>query len=245
MTRLTLDISMSLDGFIAGPNQSLERPLGEGGDRLHEWVYGLANWRERHGLSGGETNADAEVLEESLGATGAVVMGRRMFSGGEGRWEEDPQAGGWWGDEPPFHVPVFVLTHHARETVVKQGGTSFAFVTDGIEAALEQARAAAGDRDVALAGGASVAQQYLKAGLLDELQIHLVPVLLGGGVRLFDRLGSAPVELEATRVIVSPAVTHLKFRVRSASKVRSRTSTASTTAGHAPAGPAGSPAPGE
>lgn len=210
MTRLLLDISMSLDGFVAGPKATLEEPLGEGGEGLHQWGYGLASWRERHGLSGGETNRDAEVIQESLDATGAVMMGRRMFSGGEGGWEDDPRADGWWGDEPPFRVPVFVLTHHARETVTMQGGTSFTFVTDGIEAALEQARAAAGDKDVALAGGASVAQQYLEAGLLDELQIHLVPVLLGGGVRLFDRLG--PTELEVTRVIASPAVTHLRFR---------------------------------
>ena len=213
MARLTLDITMSLDGFIAGPKQSLEQPLGEGGERLHEWLVRLASFRERHGLSGGETNGDTEVVEESLRGTGAVVMGRRMFSGGEGSWEGDPRADGWWGDEPPFHAPVFVVTHHARETVVKQGGTTFNFVTDGIEAALEQARAAAGDKDVAVAGGASVVQQYLKAGLLDELQIHVVPLLLGGGVRLFDQLGSKQVELECTRVIQSPAVTHLKYRV--------------------------------
>ena len=213
MARLTLDITMSLDGFIAGPKQSLEQPLGEGGERLHEWLVRLASFRERHGLSGGETKGDTEVVEESLRGTGAVVMGRRMFSGGEGSWEGDPRADGWWGDEPPFHAPVFVVTHHARETVVKQGGTAFNFVTDGIEAALEQARAAAGDKDVAVAGGASVVQQYLKAGLLDELQIHVVPLLLGGGVRLFDQLGSKQVELECTRVIQSPAVTHLKYRV--------------------------------
>jgi dihydrofolate reductase len=136
-----------------------------------------------------------------------------MFSGGEGSWADDPRADGWWGDEPPFHMPVFVLTHHARETATMQGGTTFSFVTDGIEAALEQARAAAGDKDVAVAGGASVAQQYLRAGLLDELQIHVVPVLLGDGVRLFDHLGTGQVELEATRVIESHAVTHLRYRV--------------------------------
>jgi dihydrofolate reductase len=208
---LKLDISMSLDGFVAGPNQTLEQPLGEGGEQLHEWVLGLASWRERHGLSGGEKNRDAEIVEESLAETGAVVMGRRMFSGGQGPWEGDPRADGWWGDEPPFRVPVFVLTHHARETQVKQGGTSFTFVTEGIEAALDQAQAAAGDKDVTLAGGASVAQQYLRTGLLDELQLHVVPVLLGDGVRLFDRL-EEPIELEATRVVESPAVTHLRFR---------------------------------
>jgi dihydrofolate reductase len=202
---------MSLDGFVAGPNPSLEKPLGEGGDLLHEWAFAAASWREQHGLEGGEANADSDVIEESLAATGAVVMGRRMFSGGEGPWEDDRRADGWWGEDPPFHVPVFVLTHHARETKVMEGGTSFTFVTDGIEAALEQARAAAGEKDVLLAGGASVVQQYLKAGLLDEIQIHLVPVLLGDGASLFGRLGIEAVGLEITRVIASPAVTHIKL----------------------------------
>jgi dihydrofolate reductase len=213
MTRLTLDITMSLDGFVAGPNQTLEQPLGEGGERLHEWVFGLKSFRERHGLDGGETNADDEVVEEGLSTTGAVLMGRRMFSSGEGPWSDDPQADGWWGDTPPFRVPVFILTHHPRATVVKQGGTTFTFVTDGIESALEQARAAAGEQDVAVAGGASLAQQYLKAGLLDEMQIHVVPLLLGDGVRLFDQLDTLG-EVEATRVIESPTVTHLRYRVK-------------------------------
>ena len=213
MTRLICDISISLDGFVAGPNPSLEKPLGEGGELLHEWAFAAASWRESHGLEGGEKNADSDVIEESLRATGAVVMGRKMFSGSEGPWENDPRANGWWGDEPPFHVPVFVLTHHARETKVMQGGTSFNFVTDGIEAALEQARAAAEEKDVLLAGGASIVQQYLKAGLLDELQIHVAPVLLGGGTSLFEQLGIEPLGLEATRVIASPSVTHLRFRV--------------------------------
>jgi dihydrofolate reductase len=209
---LVLDITMSLDGFVAGPNQTLEQPLGEGGERLHDWITGLASWREQHGLSGGETNQDSEVVDEATRETGAYLMGRRMFSGGSGPWEDDPNADGWWGDDPPFRKPVFVLTHHPRETVVKQGGTSYTFVTDGIEAALEHARAAAGERNVTIAGGADVAQQYLAAGLLDEMQIHVAPLLLGGGVRLLDGLDDAPKELEITRVISSPAVTHLKFR---------------------------------
>jgi dihydrofolate reductase len=211
--KLFVNISTSLDGFIAGPNQTLEQPLGEGGEGLHEWVFPVASWRQSHGLEGGETGVDDDVVAETLRMTGAVVMGRRMFSGGSGPWEDDPNANGWWGDEPPFRVPVFVLTHHPRETESKAGGTSFTFVTDGIEAALEQARAAAGDKDVSLAGGADVVQQYLTAGLVDELQLHVVPVLLGAGVRLFDRLGSAPIALEPTRVIESPAVAHLRFRV--------------------------------
>jgi dihydrofolate reductase len=214
MARLRCDISMSLDGFVAGPNQTLEQPLGEGGERLHEWAVKLASFRERHGGEGGETNADDEVVKEGLNATGAVVMGRRMFSGGAGPWADDPNADGWWGDAPPFRVPVFVLTHHPRETEIKEGGTSFTFVTDGIESALEQAKAAAGDKDVLLAGGATVVQQYLKAGLLDEIHIHVSPVLLGSGVSLFGSSGSGPAELEVTRVIDSPSVTHLRYRVK-------------------------------
>ena len=213
MAKVRCEISMSLDGFVAGPNPSLEEPLGAGGDLLHEWAFAAASWRDSHGLKGGEKNADSDVIEESLRATGAVVMGRKMFSGGEGSWENDPRADGWWGDDPPFHVSVFVLTHQARGTKVMEGGTSFEFVTDGIEAALERAKAAAGDKDVLLAGGASIVQQYLKAGLLDELQIHVAPALLGEGTSLFDRLGIEPVGLEATRVIASPSVTHLRFRV--------------------------------
>ena len=213
MTKLTLDITMSLDGFIAGPNATLEAPLGEGGERLHEWLYGLAAFKERHGEEGGVANADSDVLEEAMSASGAIVMGRRMFSGGSGPWSQDPNADGWWGENPPVRVPVFVLTHHAREPLEREGGTGFTFVTDGIEAALEQARSAAGDKDVAVAGGADVVQQYLKAGLLDEFQIHVAPLLLGGGVRLFGDLGGDPIKLERGRMIESPTVTHLKYRV--------------------------------
>jgi dihydrofolate reductase len=213
MGKLTLDISMSLDGFIAGPNQTLDEPLGRGGEGLHEWVVAVRSWREQHGLTGGETGPDSVVVEEAVRNRGATVMGRRMFSGGEGPWEDDPNADGWWGDQPPFGHPVFILTHHPRDPVTKQGGTTFTFVTDGIEAALEQARAAAGEKDVAVAGGADVVQQYLKAGLLEELELHVVPVLLGDGVRLFENLGANPPRLERTRVIDSPAVTHLRYRV--------------------------------
>jgi dihydrofolate reductase len=213
MGKLAVDISMSLDGFVAGPDPTLERPLGDGGDRLHEWAFALESWRKPHGLPGGEINASTKVVEETLEATGAVVMGRRMFSGGEGPWEDDPNAEGWWGDEPPFHVPVFVLTSHARETLAMQGGTTFTFVTEGIGAALEEARAAAEDKDVYVAGGASVVQQYLAAGLLDELQINIAPVLLGAGTRLFEGPSAAQAVLEIIRVVESPAVTHLKYRV--------------------------------
>jgi dihydrofolate reductase len=212
MARVTFDISVSLDGFVAGPNPTLEAPLGEGGERLHEWTIGLASWRESHGREGGTTGVDSDVVAETIAATGAVVMGRRMFSGGEGPWDRDPRSDGWWGDDPPFRVPVFVLTHHRRAPVTKEGGTTYTFVTDGIASALEQARAAAGARDVAVAGGASVVQQSLEAGGIDEFQLHVAPVLLGRGTRLFGDLGEQ-VELECTRVIGSPGVTHLRYRV--------------------------------
>ena len=213
MSNLTFDISVSLDGFVAGPNATLEDPLGRGGEGLHNWVFGLAAWREPHGLEGGEVNRDSEVVAEGLATTGAVIMGRRMFSGGEGPWEDDPNPDGWWGDEPPFRVPVFILTHHGRAQVEKQGGTSFTFVTDGIYSALEQARAAADEKDVLIAGGAEVVQQYLRAGLVDEFQLHAVPVFLGAGVRLFEELGDDAPTLELARVVDSPAVTHLRYRV--------------------------------
>jgi dihydrofolate reductase len=213
MTKLTLDISTSLDGFVAGPNPSLENPLGEGGEQLHEWAFRLASWRERHGESGGETGVENDVVEETLRAQGAVVMGRRMFSGGAGPWEDDPNADGWWGDEPPFRVPVFVLTHHPREPLAMRGGTTFTFVTDGIESALEQARSAACGRAVAIGGGASVAQQYLNAGLVNEVQLHLAPVFLGGGTRLFDGIEPERLQLEPTRVVDSSFATHLHYRV--------------------------------
>ena len=202
MGRVTVDITTSLDGFIAGPNDGPELGLGEGGERLHQWVYELASWREPHGLAGGKTNRDSEILDEAMSAAGAIIVGRRMFDNARE-----------WGENPPFHMPVFVLTHEAREPDAKEGGTTFTFVNDGIESALEQARAAAGDKNVSVGGGANTIQQFLRAGLLDELQIHITPVLLGGGIRLFDDLGSEHVELEQTRVIESPAVTHLRYRV--------------------------------
>ena len=213
MTKVFADITTSLDGFVAGPAPSVEEPLGERGESLHEWVFGLEAWRKPHGLEGGETNANSTVVEETVSRMGAVVMGRSMFSSGAGPWEADPKSDGWWGDEPPFHVPVFILTHHERETVPKEGGTTFTFVTDGIESALDQARTAAGDRDILVAGGADVAQQYLKAGLLDEIQLHVAPILLGDGVRLFEGLGPDDAKLELDEVIESRAVTHVRYRV--------------------------------
>ncbi|MGB2709918.1 MAG: dihydrofolate reductase family protein [Conexibacter sp.] len=212
MGKLTFQISISLDGFVAGPNPSVEQPLGEGGMELHEWVVKLAAWRRVHGYEGGEVNVSSEVVESVSENVGATVMGRNMFGGGPGPWGEDPWSG-WWGEDPPFHTPVFVLTHHAREPLELQGGTTFTFVTDGIESALAQARDAARGKDVALGGGADVAQQYLAAGLLDELQLNVVPVLLGSGTRLFEHGAGAGRGLELVRVVDAPDVTHLMYRV--------------------------------
>ena len=208
-----LDISMSLDGYVAGPNPTLEEPLGRGGEQLHEWVVKLAAWREPHGLEGGEAGPEGDLFAASFGRIGSVIMGRKMFSGGSGPWESDPNADAWWGDDPPFHVPVFVLTHHEREPVEKEGGTTFTFVTDGFESALEQARAAAGDKDVSISGGADVAQQALRAGVVDDVTLHLAPVLLGGGTSLFGDLGT-DLTLELTNVLEGSDATHLQYVVR-------------------------------
>ncbi|MGH7446665.1 MAG: dihydrofolate reductase family protein [Longimicrobiales bacterium] len=214
MSRLRFNISMSLDGFVAGPDQSVENPLGIGGERLHEWVVALASWRAAHGLEGGEVNESSRVVEESVAGIGASVMGRNMFGGHPGPWDASQPWKGWWGANPPFHHPVFVLTHYAREPLELEGGTTFTFVTDGIEAALDQARRAARGRDVSLPGGASAAQQYLAAGLVDEMEIHVVPVLLGSGERLFDGVGDDLHGLELVRTIAAPNVTHLKYARR-------------------------------
>jgi dihydrofolate reductase len=202
---------MSLDGFIAGPNQSVENPLGIGGERLHDWVIPLAAWRAPHGYEGGVVDASTPVMEESLQNIGATVMGRNMFGGHPGAWDAAKPWNGWWGDTPPFHHPVFVLTHHARAPLACKGETTFTFVTDGIESALAQARRAAGGKDVALAGGAKIAQQYLAAGLVDEMEIHLAPILLGGGERLFEGVGSDMHGLKLVRTVAAPNVTHLKY----------------------------------
>ena len=214
MSRLRFTISMSLDGFVAGPRQSLKDPLGIGGEQLHEWVVGLAAWREPHGLPGGEVNESTRVIDESLTNIGATIMGRNMFGGHPGAWDARQPWKGWWGSNPPYHHPVFVLTHHPRPPLVLEGGNSFTFVTDGIEAALEQARRAARGKDVSLAGGAKAAQQYLNAGLVDEMEIHLVPTLLGAGERLFEGVSDLG-GLRLVRTVAAPDVTHLKFAQRS------------------------------
>ena len=204
---------MSLDGFVAGPEQSIANPLGIGGMKLHEWVFPLKTWREAHGMEGGETNQSSAVVEESMQNIGATIMGRNMFGGHPGPWDAKQPWMGWWGDNPPFHHPVFVITHHQREPLVMQGGTTFTFVSHGIAGALAAARKAAGDKDIALAGGAKACQQYLVAGLVDEMEINLAPVLLGRGERLFDRVDDLH-GLELVRTVATPKVTHLKFARR-------------------------------
>jgi dihydrofolate reductase len=210
MTKLRFRISESLDGFVAGPNQSLQEPLGVGGERLHEWLFTLAAWRKAVGMAGGEVNESTPVMENDLANIGATIMGRNMFGGGPGPWSEAKPWNGWWGHNPPFHHHVFVLTHHARAPLTPEGGTTFTFVTDGIESALQQARRAAAGKDVALAGGAAVANQYLRAGLVDEMQLHVVPMLLGGGERLFDNVGDLH-GLVLVETVATPNVIHLKF----------------------------------
>jgi dihydrofolate reductase len=211
MGKVRFSLSMSLDGYVAGPEQSLENPLGIGGMRLHEWVFPLEAFRRVHGEQGGEVNASTQVLEENFANVGAYVLGRNMFGGGTGPWDESWR--GWWGEDPPYHTPVFVVTHHAREPLVMQGGTTFNFVTEGVESAVEQAKAAAGEADVVIGGGASTVQQCLRAGLVDEPGVSLVPIFLGAGERLFDNLGDDPPVLEQIRAVEAPGVIHLTYRV--------------------------------
>ncbi len=211
MAKLRFNIAISLDGYVAGPEQSRENPIGIGGMHLHDWLFPLATFHKLHGKDGGEVNASTQVVEECFENIGATIMGRNMFGPLRGPWGEDPWQG-WWGDNPPYHNPVFILTHHSREPLEMRGGTSFHFITDGIESALEQAREAAAGKDVALAGGAGVARQYLAAGLIDEMELHLAPILLGGGERLLDGT-VADLKLEQLRAVEAPGVTHLKYRV--------------------------------
>jgi dihydrofolate reductase len=214
VSRLRLRISISLDGYVAGSHQSVENPLGVGGMRLHEWVFPLTVWREMHGMPGGEVNASSKVVEASMANIGATIMGRNMFGGHPGPWDRAKPWNGWWGQNPPFHHAVFVLTHHAREPLVLEGGTTFTFITDGIESALAQARRAAAGKDVSLAGGAQAAREYLVAGLVDEMELHLAPTLLGAGERLFDGAGDNLHGLELVQTVAAPNVTHLKFTRR-------------------------------
>jgi dihydrofolate reductase len=215
MGKVTFDMSLSVDGFIAGPNMNPEQGLGEGGDRVHEWFFDTRLWREMHGEPGGTDSVDGKIIGEALSSPAVFVMGRNMF-GGAGDWDNpewgDERWEGWWGDEPPYHRPVFVVTHHAREPLVKSD-TTFTFVTEGVESAVEQAQAVVGGGEVSVAGGASVIQQALAAGLVDEFQLHVAPVLLGAGVRLFANGGTQGPDLEITRTVEGEAVTHVRYRV--------------------------------
>jgi dihydrofolate reductase len=201
VTRLTFDVSVSLDGYITGPNPREAEPLGDGGDRLHEWMAGLTDLRAERRKS--SDTVAAQVIAETYESVGALVMGRAMFDAGE-----EP-----WGDDPPFGLPVFVVTHRPRDTDAREGGTTYHFVTEGPESALDQARAAAGDEDVLIAGGADLIRQYARAGEVDEFQLHLIPIVLGGGVRLFDGWPAGAPPFEPVRVAESRGATHLRYRV--------------------------------
>ena len=203
-------VAISLDGYVAGPDQDLENPIGLGGSALHEWVFKSRFGRSMFGQEGGDEGIDNDFLMRGDVGIGATIMGRNMFGPIRGGWGDDSWKG-WWGDEPPYHHPVFVLTHHPHEPIPMQGGTTFNFVTDGIESALKQAFAAANGGDVRLGGGASAVQQYLRAGLIDELHLAIVPVLLGGGERLFDNLNGGPSGYECVEVVSSPNVTHVRL----------------------------------
>jgi dihydrofolate reductase len=210
MAKLRFTATMSLDGYVAGPDQSLDEPMGRGGRGLHEWAFATRSFRSVHGMEGGETGIDDEHASASGANVGAEIMGRNKFGPIRGPWGDDPWRG-WWGDDPPFHTPVFVLTHHPREPLEMEGGTTFHFVTDGIENALERAFDAAGGKDVAIGGGAETAQQYLRAGLVDEMELHVVPLLLGGGSRLFENLDGGLSGFECTGLVSSPAVAHYTY----------------------------------
>jgi dihydrofolate reductase len=212
MARLRVhNLAVSLDGYAAGPGQCLEHPLGVGGDRLHGWAFATRSFRRMHGLDGGEQGGldDRFVAEGDLGV-GATIMGRNMFGPIRGVWQDDAWRG-WWGEDPPYHHPVFVLTHHARASVTMQGGTTFHFVIDGIHAALVRAFEAAGGQDVRVGGGPATVQAYLRAGLIDEMHVAVVPVLLGGGERLFDHLGEGPAGYTVVEYAPSTAVAHLRL----------------------------------
>lgn len=212
MSRLRLSITMSLDGYAAGPDQTQENPLGIGGMELHEWFFPLKAFREMHGGDGGEVNASSDVVEQRRANIGATIMGRNMFGPVRGPWPDETWRG-WWGEDPPYHHPVFVLTHHPRKPLEMDGGTTFHFVSDGIESALVQAKEAAQGRDVWLAGGASVANQYLATQLVDEIDVSIAPLILGRGARLFEGLESGALKLQQIRAVDAPGVTHIKYEV--------------------------------
>jgi dihydrofolate reductase len=204
------NFAISIDGYAAGPDQSVDDPLGVGGTRLHEWAFETRSGREMHGIEGGDAGLDDDFIARGDAGIGATIMGRNMFGPIRGAWPDDDWTG-WWGENPPYHHPVFVLTHHARAPITMQGGTTFYFVDDGIEAALTRAFEAADGGDVRIGGGAATIQQYLRGGLVDELHLAVVPILLGRGERLFDHLGGGPYGYECVEFVSSPAATHVVF----------------------------------
>ncbi|MBS0584498.1 MAG: dihydrofolate reductase family protein [Proteobacteria bacterium] len=212
MSRLrVLNFSISLDGYGAGPEQSLEHPLGLRGPELMEWFFASRVWQAMHGLDGGETGIDDGIAEAGMQGLGAWILGRNMFGPVRGPWPDDSWKG-WWGDEPPYHVPVFVLTHHARAPLAMQGGTVFHFVTDGIASALAQARAAAGGRDIRLGGGVATVREYLRAGLIDDLHLALRPVVLGRGENLFAGIDLPALGYECEKSVAGERATHMYLR---------------------------------
>src|ERR1700730_3692261 len=204
------NVALSLDGYAAGPDQDLDNPLGVGGLQLHEWVYPTRTFQRMGGVEGGEEGLDNDFAARGDAGIGATIMGRNMFGPIRGEWGDDSWSG-WWGDNPPFHHPVFVLTHHPRASITMRGGTTFHFVNDGIHAALERAFDAAGGDDVRLGGGVAAIQQYMRAGLIDEMHLAIVPSLLGSGERLFDHLDGGPVGYECVEFVSSPSVLHVRF----------------------------------
>jgi dihydrofolate reductase len=212
-SKLRVSITMSLDGYVAGPDQNEENPLGVGGLELHQWFFPLKAFREMHGQDGGEVNVSNQVAQERLANVGATIMGRNMFGPVRGSWPDESWRG-WWGENPPFRHPVFVLTHHPREPLQMQGGTTFYFMSDGIESALKRAKDAARGRDVSLPGGASAVNQYLAAGLVDEIDISIVPLILGTGERLFAGLDRVTLKLRQIRAVDAPGVTHIQYEFR-------------------------------
>jgi dihydrofolate reductase len=212
MTKVCVrSFAVSIDGFAAGPRQDLEHPLGVGGFALMEWFMRTRSWKAMHGQDGGETGVDDRAAAASFENLGAWILGRNMFGPVRGPWPDDAW-NGWWGDEPPYHVPVFVLTHHARPPLVMQGGTTFHFVTDGIESALAQARAAADGRDVRIGGGAATVRQYLRAGLIDELHLAVRPILMGAGEPLFEGIDLPALGYECVESQAGEGATHVYLR---------------------------------
>lgn len=209
MSKLRVNsFSISLDGYGAGPNQSLENPLGMGGFALHEWAFATRTFREMFGKDGGSTGADNEFAARGFENLGAWILGRNMFGPIRGPWPDDLWKG-WWGENPPYHVPVFVLTHHHRASIKMEGGTVFHFVTEGIEVALKRAREAAGDRDIRVGGGVATIQQYLRAGLIDEMHLAVAPVLLGSGENLFAGIDLAKLGYQCSEMVGTEKATHV------------------------------------